>query len=118
MEGRKILVEFNSNWQEGTVTTEAQLNLATGAVTDIAVSEEGAKFEHLLSETIEAGGLGATVEADDEGNYFVADQGELAAFRGWVADVEYRRASASGFLTEAAATAARISYERMRSSGL
>lgn len=94
MAQRKILVEFNSNWEEGTVTSEAQLNLETGEITDIVVSDEGVEFEHLLSETIEAGGLTATVEANENGDYFVTTQAELEAFRNWVAKVAQHRKAA------------------------
>lgn len=84
MEKAKISVKFNSNWEEGTVTTDAKLDLITGEVIDIETSNDGEDFECLLSETIDAGEVTATVEPDDDNRYFVS-QVSLAAFRDWVA---------------------------------
>ena len=45
-------VEYRSVWEEGVVSTYAQLNLNTGEVTDIETSDEGENYEHLVEEFI------------------------------------------------------------------
>jgi hypothetical protein len=40
------VVEYESVWDEGTVTTQATLNLQTGEITDIQTSDDGEDYEH------------------------------------------------------------------------
>jgi hypothetical protein len=77
----RIPVEFVSYWAEGRIATPAQLDLQTGEVTDIHVSEDGAEFECLERETVELNGLVADVSANDENCYFLEDAAMLAPFR-------------------------------------
>lgn len=78
------VVEFESVWDEGTVTTQAVLNLLTGEVTDIEVSDEGADYEHLQYQEIRdvSRGVSAIVVTNDENQYFLEDLTMLAQFGG------------------------------------
>lgn len=53
-----VPVVYTSSWEEGNVETSAILDLETGEVADIGVSDQGAEYEHLIKEFIEvAGGI-------------------------------------------------------------
>lgn len=78
------VVEFESVWDEGTVTTQAVLNLQTGEVTSIEASDDGEEYEHLQYEEIRdvSRGVSATVVANDKNQYFLDDLAMLAQFGG------------------------------------
>lgn len=77
-------VVFVSAWSEGEVRTCAKLDLRTGEVFDIEVSECGAEFEHLIEEYVEsANGLvqAGVVRQAVDGRYCVERRDDLDAFR-------------------------------------
>ena len=76
------VVEFESVWDEGTVTTQAVLNLQTGEVTDIESSDGGENYEHLQYEEIRDVSRGISAVATDDGQYFLNDLGMLVQFGG------------------------------------
>lgn len=78
------VVEFESVWDEGTVTTQAVLNLKTGEVTDIESSDDGEEYEHLQYEEIRdvSRGVSAIVVANDKNQYFLEDLSMLPQFGG------------------------------------
>jgi hypothetical protein len=78
-------VIFESMWEEGTVSTKANLNLKTGEVVDIVAADEGDDYEHLISENIvvivshPAPGKGSPltsidvpVARNEDGRYFIS----------------------------------------------
>lgn len=79
-----VSVVFVSAWSEGEVRTSAKLDLLTGEVFDIEVSECGAEFEHLIEEYVEmvSGSVQAgVVRQAGDGSYRVARLDDLDAFR-------------------------------------
>lgn len=79
-----VNVVFVSAWSEGEVRTSAGLDVQTGEVFDIEVSECGAEFEHLIEEYIETvtGVVKASVVCQPgDGSYRVARLEDLDAFR-------------------------------------
>jgi len=73
-------VKFESVWEEGTVVTDAKLNLTSGIVFDIVRSAQGEDYEALVREQIVIGGEKIRVElAPDNKNHVDADR--LAALR-------------------------------------
>ena len=64
----KAKIEYGSVWDEGIVTTSAYLNLHTGEIVDIEVSEDVEEFEHLQHEFITVNGKKYTVEVDEDTN--------------------------------------------------
>ena len=78
------IVEFVSVWAEGEVVTNAVLDLQTGEVRDIETSDDGEDYEHLEYEEIRDVGRGvsATVEANDDNEYFLEDLSMLTQFGG------------------------------------
>lgn len=78
-------VTFESAWEEGTVSTKANLNLKTGEVVDIDVVDEGDDYENLISENIvvivshPAPGKGSPITSldvpvarNEDGRYFIS----------------------------------------------
>lgn len=82
------VVEYESVWDEGTITTQATLNLLTGEITDIETSDDGEDYEHLQYEKIRdvSRGVSAIVVANDDGQYFLEDLAMLVQFGG--ADID------------------------------
>ncbi len=79
-----VNVVFVSAWSEGEVRTSASLDVQTGEVFDIEVSECGAEFEHLIEEYIETvtGVVKASVVCQPvDGSYRMARLEDLDAFR-------------------------------------
>lgn len=73
-------VNFSSFWEEGVVTSSAKLNLTTGEVTEICVSDspDECGYCNLINEKIEYDGLFAIVDNDnDENIYKVANAKDL-----------------------------------------
>lgn len=78
------VVEFESVWDEGTVTTSAVLNLETGEVTNIESSDDGEEYEHLQYEQIcdVSRGVSAIVVANSDNKYFLQDLAMVSQFGG------------------------------------
>lgn len=86
MTKNQIKVLYTSKWEEGSVETEAVLNLETGVVSDIEASDEGEHFEdHIkdfISIAIDNEGVQlANITEDDDNNYKVEDPYALAWLR-------------------------------------
>lgn len=78
-----VQVVFVSSWCEGDVRTSAKLNLRSGEIFDIEMSDAGADFEHLIDEYIESeDGLAhaAVVRHSFDGSYRVARMDALNGF--------------------------------------
>lgn len=78
-----LRVTFVSSWQEGEVRTFARLNLKTGAVDDIEVSELGEDYEHLLEEyieTLDATRWASVVRQESGDGYQLASKESLSTF--------------------------------------
>lgn len=73
----KIKVEYESIWEEGSVSTSAKLDTVTGEITNIGVSDDVDHLETLINQVINYGGESYLV--DDEEGYFLAE-GELKRF--------------------------------------
>ncbi|NRF83787.1 hypothetical protein HQ619_07580 [Burkholderia gladioli] len=84
-----IVVEFESEWDDGTVSTRAQLNLATGEVFDIESYEH---YENLLSESVVVNGRAFSVFQRNDGSYCV-NETLLPQLQAEVASVNLNRAS-------------------------
>lgn len=70
-----VRVRYTSEWAEGNVTTLAKLEISTGRVFDIEVSEDGAENEHLIREYISpVSGGDAEVEVEDQKRIDLKDQ--------------------------------------------
>lgn len=80
-----IDVIFVSQWEEGEVPSAALLNLNTGSVSDIAVSDEGENYEILVREYIRpmAGIIEADVEISHDGEYVIMSPGKLEDMRAY-----------------------------------
>lgn len=78
------VVEYDSVWDEGTVTTQAVLDLQTGEVTSIGVSDDGEDYENLQYEEIRdvSRGVSAIVVPNDNGQYFLQNLSMLIQFGG------------------------------------
>jgi hypothetical protein len=78
------VVEYESVWDEGSVTTQAILNLRTGEITDIETSDHGEDYEHLQYEEIRdvSRGISAIVVSNNDGQYFLEDMEMLTQFGG------------------------------------
>ena len=79
---KTIAVEFESVWDDGSVTTQAELDLTTGKVFNIEVSDDGSSFEQLQYEQISypAKGITALVESDRSNEYFLKNLSMLQQF--------------------------------------
>lgn len=78
-----IPVQFTSSWNEGEVETAAKLDLHTGEVFDIELSDDGGEYQGLKSEyvTVGDGKINAVVEVGSDDVYRIATGNELAAIR-------------------------------------
>ncbi len=76
-------VVFVSEWEEGEVATTARLNLKTGSVTNIEISDEGDHYEALIREYVRTvdGSVKADVEPSPDGEYMVMSSDELEDMR-------------------------------------
>jgi hypothetical protein len=79
-----LRVTFVSSWHEGEVRSRARLDLKTGEVRDIEVSELGEDYEHLIEEYIESlDGLrwAPVICQEAGGEYRLAGNEHLSKFR-------------------------------------
>lgn len=78
------VVDFESVWDDGTISTKAVLNLQTGEVINIETSDEGDNFECLQYEQISdvSRGVTAMVVENGSGQYFLKDMAMLTQFGG------------------------------------
>lgn len=82
----RLPVVFVSIWCEGDVRTRAWLDLRTGEVLDIELSDAGDGYEHLVGECIEStdGAVKAAVSRQDKTEgYRVSSPQALAALAAW-----------------------------------
>lgn len=76
-----IEVIFQSLWSEGTIETNAKLDLTTGIVFDIELSDDGDEFEHLICEGIIYNDEYYGVEINDVDNEYYMDVNLLKEFK-------------------------------------
>jgi hypothetical protein len=85
-----VAVTFESRWEEGTVSTDAYLDLDTGVVFGIVESDAGEDYEHLIGEFVLVGGREVSVELDPDNNFRI-DSPTLAAINVEVRESAFER---------------------------
>ena len=77
---KAIEVVFESRWEEGVIETNAKLDLDSGVVFDIVVSDVGSEYENLIGEFVVVGDREVAVEVEPDDNYRI-DAPTLAAIK-------------------------------------
>ena len=85
-----VAVTFESRWEEGTVSTDAYLDLDTGVVFGIVESDAGEDYEHLIGEFVLVGGREVPVELEPDNNFRI-DSPTLAAINVEVRESAFER---------------------------
>jgi len=75
-----IHVGYTSCWEEGDIHTSALLNIQTGEITEIVMSEDGAEYETLIMEKISINGSTYIVETDANEFEYCIPEDELNEF--------------------------------------